>query len=66
TPKVEGLCMLLDVIDNFINYHDPKLLTKLYDRTKVLLNSPLILEPKNTTQKLADLAMKNFRNLKKL
>lgn len=66
TPKVEGLCMLLDVIDNFINYHDPKLLTKLYDRTKVLLNNPLILEPKNTTQKLADLAMKNFRNLKKL
>lgn len=66
TPKVEGLCMLLDYIDNFMNYHDPKLLTKLYDRTKILLNSRLILEPESTTEKLSDLALKNFRHLKKL
>lgn len=66
TPKVEGLCMLLDYIDNFMNYHDPNLLTKLYDRTKILLNSRLILEPESTTEKLADLALKNFRHLKKL
>lgn len=53
-------------IDNFINYHNPKLLTNLYDRTKGLFNSPLNQEPENMTKKLADLALKNFRNLKKL
>lgn len=62
-----GLCMLLlDAIDNFINYYDPKLLTELYDRTIVLLNSRLTQEPEKTTTKFADLAIKNFTNLKKL
>ena len=66
TPKVEGLCTLLDCMDNFINYHDPKLLNKLYDRTKILLNSSLNMNPEKMTLKLSDLAMKNFSHLKSL